>query len=154
MNYPRLVVLRDEDPVHLRQRTRNLPGRGHQSRSYADPLSVAAWWTSAVGVDVVRPVNDDHFSLEQRSFRDVMLSPLDLEALTRTPDISAWDIWSSKEAAAKAMGNPLSYIPHQHFSPALWPNGEFGKWRVSRIDNLPDDYLGWVVFELSAHLGA
>ncbi len=146
MTVPSLTLLSDNDPHSLRRRARSLATEDVVSRSYADPFAVVASWTREVGVDIVRPVDDDRFSLDDPDFRALIMSPEDCSARGSRSTVSAWDIWSSKEAAAKASGDPLGYVPAQHFSPCLWPEGRLGPWRALRIAGLPDELTGWVVF--------
>jgi hypothetical protein len=52
-------------------------------------------------------------------------------------------LWSSKEALAKALGEPLAYEPRRLEGPGAWPEGRSGPWRARALD-LGAGYLGWV----------
>ncbi|MBU6496378.1 MAG: 4'-phosphopantetheinyl transferase superfamily protein [Acidobacteria bacterium] len=147
MTEPHYLLIRDDDPVRLRRRTRDAGQASHVSRSYADPFGVVAWGDAPLGVDIVQPVDDPRFDIDDPSFRELILSTDDIAILSPSSNVSAWDIWSSKEAAAKAFGDPLGYIPSHHLSPALWPEGRWGKWCVRRLGDLPNSLTGWMVYD-------
>jgi hypothetical protein len=66
---------------------------------------------------------------------DVML----LDAATR----GVIDWWCSKEALAKALGDPLRYDPRRLGSPIRWPASRSGPWRAIPL-RAPTGHAAWL----------
>jgi hypothetical protein len=56
-------------------------------------------------------------------------------------------LWSSKEALAKALNEPVRYDPSRLESPLLWPDGTAGRWCAQRlaVANQYEAWLCWVL---------
>lgn len=148
----------------LRSKTRAACGSqyAHWSRSYCGNISLAAGWSSRVGVDISRttPTNVKHFCEHLEDFLDVTATPNEREMLASlaVEDVpsAALDLWGAKEALTKALGNALDYNPAQISSPLMWSGGCQGSWYARRI-SLPEEivesdaqhgvFIGWIVFE-------
>jgi phosphopantetheinyl transferase len=65
------------------------------------------------------------------------------ESWSRDPDAYVSSLWSSKEALAKALGDPLHYDPRRLESPMSWPGGRAGPWRAARLAT-PDGHTAWL----------
>ncbi len=119
------------DDAGLRELARAVGGP-FVSRSYRYPYALIAVHEHPVGVDIERR------------------EPLDkafLESIT-TPSEGAGDfdpasLWCSKEALAKALGDPLRYDPRRLESPLGWPDGHSGPWFAEEL-TAPPDHVAWL----------
>ena len=130
----------DEDG--LRRRARALSrdsGAPFTSRSYRFPYALVAWHDEPIGVDIEQLVPCSG------SLASVMCTPSEAARLADTadPDHELTDLWSSKEALAKALGDALAYEPSRLPAPALWPDGCSGRWRATAV-RVPEGHVAWV----------
>jgi len=114
-------------------------GAAHTSRSYRHPYALVAWHTDSVGVDIERI---ERFKTE---FLDAICTPEERSLPVPEADAERYvtSLWCSKEALAKALGNPLRYDPARLGSPMFWPGGRSGPWRATEID-VPAGHNGWL----------
>ena len=111
------------------------------SRSYRHPYALVVWHDQPVGVDIER--------IERcgPTFAETICTPA--ERATGWPlehaDGYLSALWSSKEALAKALGDPLAYDPSRLESPTAWPLGRSGPWRATPLATAPghDRWLCW-----------
>jgi 4'-phosphopantetheinyl transferase superfamily protein len=117
-------------------------GAAFTSRSYRDPYALLAWHDARVGVDIerVEPCSED--------FARLICAPEERMAATQAADRDRFltDLWSGKEALAKALGDALDHEPARLPSPLLWRGGSAGRWRARRVP-VPDGHVGWLVWE-------
>jgi len=115
------------------------------SRSYAPPLALVAWHTTPVGVDL-EPVG-----AADRRFAESICTPTELgmfaDALADGRFVTS--LWASKEALAKALGDPLAYDPRRLESPLTWIDGGAGGWRAGELQVAPG-HVAWLVWSLQA----
>jgi phosphopantetheinyl transferase len=114
-------------------------GAPHVTRSYRHPYALVSWHHEAVGIDIERLEPCD------AAFARSICTPEEIAEWTtsRHPDAHTTSMWSSKEALAKALGDPLSYDPRRVGAPIFWPRGRAGCWRAA---NLPvnADHVAWL----------
>ena len=114
-------------------------GAPHVTRSYRHPFALVSWHHDAVGIDIERlePCN--------AAFVQSICTPEEIADRVTSPNVDAHtsSMWSSKEALAKALGDPLSYDPRRLATPMFWPQGRAGCWRAA---NLPvnADHVAWL----------
>lgn len=147
---PQLVLLdarlRGLDPVGLRHWARQTGdgAAGFVSRSYCYPFALVGWHEQPLGVDIERvgPCDD--------AFAELICTPEERETLAEATDRDRLltSLWSSKEALAKLLGNPLQYRPRDLTSPSGWSEDPVGPLRAAPI-LLPDGYVGWVCWRAS-----
>lgn len=115
----------------------------HVSRSYRAPLALIAWHDAPVGVDIERiePCGP--------TFARSICTPAEIALYAdRFGDSSfVTSLWASKEALAKALGDPLAYDPRRLDSPIGWSGGAAGWWRAEEI-NAPAGHVAWLVWAL------
>jgi hypothetical protein len=131
------------DGAGLRARAHELTeraGAAYAARSYRFPWALVAWHDGPVGVDLERigPVG--------RSFAESIITPAERDELDGATDLDSWvtELWCSKEALAKALGDAVHYDPRRLESPTRWPGMRSGPWRASRIMALPAGHVGWL----------
>lgn len=109
------------------------------SRSYRHPFALVACHDGAVGVDIERLMPFD------ARFAESIVTPRERERLAESDDPALYvtDLWSGKEALAKALGDPIAYDPRRLDAPGLWPEGRSGRWRAERLP-VPAGHVGWV----------
>ncbi|MAT60759.1 MAG: hypothetical protein CMH41_03735 [Micrococcales bacterium] len=117
--------------------------REHQtSRSYRFPFALFAVHSDSVGIDIefVDPYDP--------VFAESICTPAEWSKSQTRPETSleVADVWSSKEALAKALGDAVKYDPRRLPSLALTPDSATGAWHTARID-VPFGYTGWVVWK-------
>ncbi len=114
------------------------------SRSYAPPLALVAWHTTPVGVDLER------VSASDRAFAESICTPTELGLFADSLDDGRFvtSLWASKEALAKALGDPLAYDPRRLQSPLTWSDGRAGSWSASELQVAPE-HVAWVVWSLN-----
>jgi len=110
------------------------------SRSYKFPFAIVAWHTSAVGVDLER------LGTFPRSRFSSIACPEERAADADGEQFDVTDLWSGKEAAAKAMGDARRYDPRIMLSPVLWPDGRAGRWRARRVA-VPQGHIAWMCWQ-------
>jgi phosphopantetheinyl transferase (holo-ACP synthase) len=73
-------------------------------------------------------------------------TPAERAALDGVTDLDAWatDLWSSKEALAKALGDAVLHDPRRLDAPMRWPGFRSGPWRCSRVAPLPERHVAWL----------
>jgi phosphopantetheinyl transferase len=128
---PRVALL---EGTELKAQARAMGG---DSRSYAAPYALVAFYDGPVGVDIERVVACDP------RFAESITTPS--EPAPRE-DREIVSLWSSKEALAKALGDAVDYDPRRLESPAHWRNGVNGAWRASEL-TLPDGFCGWLCWK-------
>jgi hypothetical protein len=128
-----------DDLRSLARRLSERRGAGHSSRSYCFPRALVASHDAPVGVDIERVGRcDDAFACS-------IQTPAE-RAGASLPDDRDWyltSLWSSKEALAKALGEPLAYDPRRLQGPGAWPHGRSGPWRASALD-VGAGHVAWV----------
>ncbi len=131
------------DEVELRERARALipSDAPFSSRSYRLPFALVAFHASAVGVDIER------VGACPPSMFSSICCPEEQAASAEGATLDLDDLWAGKEAAAKAMGNPVHYDPRLVLSPVLWPEGRAGRWRARRVA-VPTSHVGWVCWQV------
>ncbi len=114
------------------------------SRSYAPPLALVAWHTTPVGVDLER------VSAGDRAFAESICTPTELGLFADSLDDERFvtSLWASKEALAKALGDPLAYDPRRLESPLTWVTGRASGWLASELQVAPE-HVAWVVWSLN-----
>jgi len=97
---------------------RALASKGtHVSRTYRYPWAVVAHHHDAVGVDLERL---DAIGAGDRGFASATCTPDELAGIDRGEYDDLVDLWSGKEALAKALGDPLGYEPRRLDAPRTW----------------------------------
>ncbi len=78
------------------------------------------------------------------SFAELICTPWEraLLAGAADPDRFLASLWSSKEALAKLLGDPLHSVPSQVPSPLSWPDDHHRALRAAPVA-LPDGFVGW-----------
>lgn len=135
------------DEEALRARARELAaaaGAPFSSRSYCYPLALVAWHEAPVGVDIERVVECD------RAFADSICTPAERASVVE-PQPEDWDrhfteMWSAKEALAKALGDARAYDPRRLAAPSAWPQGRSGPWRARALE-LEGDHVAWLCWQ-------
>lgn len=118
-------------------------GATHSSRSYRLPLALLAWHGAPVGVDIERVQRCEE------SFATSIQTPRERElGVHGDRDRHLSSLWSSKEALAKALGDPLAYDPRRLEGPGAWPHGRSGPWRTATLD-VGADHVAWVCWRAS-----
>lgn len=132
------------DAVGLRDLVHQVCARcyaAQTARSYRYPLALAAWHELRVGVDLERIEKYD------ARFAESIQTPRELAAqnglVQSANDVS--ELWCSKEALAKALGDANAYDPRRLDSPLSWPAGICGPWRATRL-TVGEGYVGWLVW--------
>jgi phosphopantetheinyl transferase len=112
----------------------------YSSRSYRYPLALVALHDRPVGIDIERvsPWDAAHI--------DGILTPAERANHRPTDDRWATSLWSSKEALAKGLGDPVSYDPRRLESPIQWNGGCAGRWKADPL-NVPDEYVAWLCWQ-------
>ena len=131
------------DDVALRARARELTdasGATHAARSYRFPWALLAWHDGPVGVDL------ELIGPAPRDFAESIATPAERVELAGRRDLDGWvtELWCSKEALAKALGDALAYDPRRLDAPMLWPELRSGPWRARRVTRLPPGHVGWL----------
>lgn len=126
----------------LRARARALShtlGRRCVSRTYAYPWALVAAYDGPVGVDLERVAPCSP------SFASLICAPDERSdpRIATDPDGHLTNLWSSKEALAKALGDALAYDPGRLTSPMYWPKGRSGHWQSRALDDVPG-HCGWI----------
>jgi hypothetical protein len=138
----RLLDARDErlDEAGLRARAvEQCRGPGRTSRSYRHPLALVALHDGPVGVDIERVGELD------ARFAAAVCTQAERGRYAAGGLPAGWlsDLWCSKEALAKALGDALRYDPARLDAPLDWPDGRAGPWRARRLQ-VPEGHVGWV----------
>lgn len=111
------------------------------SRSYSFPMALVAMHDAPVGVDIelVTPWKPEQI--------ESILSASERKLHVEADDRWATALWSSKEALAKALNEPVRYDPCRLESPLLWPDGTAGRWCAQRlaVANQYEAWLCWVL---------
>ena len=118
-------------------------GAACTSRSYRYPFALIGTHHDVLGVDIERV---DPFDEE---FAESICMPSEWMSESTQPrtaeDVA--DVWSTKEALAKALGNALDYDPRRLLSLALVPGLKTSDWQAARV-SVPAGYVGWVVWRV------
>lgn len=111
----------------------------HTARCYRYPYALVSWHTGRVGIDIERIEPCDP------AFAASISTPAETVEWASLTDPYAYfsSIWSSKEALAKALGNPLSYDPRRLEAPMRWPAGQAGPWRAAQLP-VRGDHVAWI----------
>ena len=109
------------------------------SRSYRYPYALVAWHDQPVGVDIERIEPFDRDFLESIATPDER----QLEAEREQLDEYIANLWCSKEALTKALGDAVQYDPRRLQSPMLWPGGRSGPWRARALQ-APSGHTAWL----------
>ena len=130
------------DEAGLRRMTRLLSSRRaapFTSRSYRYPYALVVCYSAPVGVDIERIVR--HSS----ELASVLCTPDEATWLATVPDPdrALTDLWSSKEALAKALGDARVYEPRWLPAPRTWPEGRSGPWVAGRLE-APGGHVAWL----------
>jgi len=154
------------DPDDLRRWARDLSAAAadaHVSRSYSFPYALVGWHTDPLGVDLERvsslpggfggsistPAEQRERAAEESRDRDPAAGgSRDRDRAAgagRDRNRELTSLWASKEALAKALGDPLAYDPRRLESPRGWAGGFSGPWRARELD-APSGYVAWVVW--------
>jgi phosphopantetheinyl transferase len=124
------------------------------SRSYRYPFALAAWHELDVGVDL------EQIEEPAAGFAKSIQTPQELArsggpTRRQRPDdeIGQYgnaesELWCSKEALAKALGDATAYDPRRLDSPIDWHEGRCGPWRARQLV-VPRGYWGWLVWRSS-----
>ncbi len=114
-------------------------GAPYVSRSYRYPYALVAWHHTPVGVDIERVEKLD------RRFATSISTPAEHVDWTAVDDPHAHfsSLWSSKEALAKALGEPVTYDPRRLGSPMFWPQGRAGSWRATALP-VETGHVAWL----------
>jgi 4'-phosphopantetheinyl transferase superfamily len=132
------------DEAALRQETRELTtGAPYSSRSYRFPYALMASHSAPLGVDIERVEPPDP------AFVRSISTPAELGAEREPEARYGADLWSSKEALAKALGDALEYDPRRLESPLFWPDGSSGVWRALALP-VPAGHVGWLCWRTDA----
>jgi len=141
----RLLDARAEglDDAGLRAMARELTaasGATHATRSYRFPWALVAWHDGPVGVDL------ELIDTATHAFAESIATPAERAELAEQADLDGWvtDLWCSKEALAKALGDALHYDPRRLDAPLRWPGLRSGPWRASRVTRVPPRHVGWL----------
>jgi len=126
----------------LRELARTLSDRlrrPYVSRTYAFPWAYVAVHDGPVGVDLER------IAPCSSAFASLICAPGEGTdpRIVADPDTHLTNLWSSKEALAKALGDALDYEPARLASPLYWPSGRSGRWMADPITDLAG-YCGWI----------
>lgn len=110
------------------------------SRSYRFPFAVVALSDTPVGVDIERVTAWNPAQLRS------ILTPT--EGQRRPPPDNRWAtaLWSSKEALAKGLGQPLGYDPRRLESPVTWQQGQAGRWSARSLE-APPGHVVWLCWQ-------
>jgi hypothetical protein len=134
------------DAAGLRDLARGLTddaGASHWARSYRFPWALVAWNDGPVGVDIecIGPVD--------RGFAESIATPAERIELAGRRDLDGWvtELWCSKEALAKALGDAVLYDPRRLEAPLRWPGLRSGRWRASPVAALPPGHVGWLCWQ-------
>lgn len=109
------------------------------SRSYRYPYALVAWHRTSVGIDIERVEPLD------AGFTMSICTPAERVEWTGVfdPHAHVSSLWSSKEALAKALGDPVVYDPRRLGSPMFWPEGRSGCWRATTLQAAPR-HVAWL----------
>lgn len=113
------------------------------SRSYRYPYGLVAVHDATVGVDIERVDPYDEEFAHSICTPDEWNSP---RWRPRTAEDLA-DVWSSKEAMAKGLGNAVDYDPRRLVTPHLTPDGRTNKWQAARV-SVPSGFVAWVAWRI------
>ena len=115
------------------------------SRSYRHPYALVAWHDQPVGVDIERIERCD------TAFAETICTATERAAVWPHEHADRYlsALWSSKEALAKALGNPLAYDPRHLESPSAWPRGRSGPWRATALTTVPG-HVAWLCWRTTA----
>jgi hypothetical protein len=142
MTAPRVLLLDGPDLRGRAWAAAAAAGAPFASRSYRAPYALVAWHDARVGVDIERV---QEFTPD---FDKLICAPEERTAAAEAADRDRFlaDLWSGKEALAKALGDALSHDPARLPSPLMWRAGAAGRWRARRVP-VPDGHVGWLVWE-------
>lgn len=109
------------------------------SRSYRYPYALIACHDQRVGVDIERIEPHDS------AFAETICTPAERVAgwPPEHADRYLSALWSSKEALAKALGDPLADEPSRLESPSAWRHGRSGPWRATPLATAPG-HVAWL----------
>jgi phosphopantetheinyl transferase len=130
----------DERGLRRRARTESsAQPSAHVSRSYCYPYAIIASHSEPVGVDIERHTPCD------AAFGASICTPAERSewAAVDDPDAFFTEVWSSKEALSKALGDAVAYDPQRLASPIGWAEGRSGRWRAVQLKVAPQ-HAGWV----------
>ena len=106
------------------------------SRSYCANFSITVTNSKRCGIDMesISGTQPD-WNINNPLFQDSMLAPGELERIKQS---SYWEqpnleqnIWSSKEALAKALGEAKNYQPNKIYSPLTWKTNPTIGWNAT-----------------------
>jgi hypothetical protein len=114
-------------------------GAAYVVRSYRYPYALVAWHSEPVGVDIERIAPCD------AAFAELICTPEEKAdpACSAAPDEYLTQLWCSKEALSKALGDALDYEPGRLESPMRWPDGQAGSWRATSLAVAPG-HAAWL----------
>jgi hypothetical protein len=114
-------------------------GRDFVSRTYAFPWALVAAHDGPVGVDLERVTPCSPALASLICALDEGSDP----RIATDPNGHLTNLWSSKEALAKALGDALAYDPARLASPMYWPAGRSGAWQTRALRHVPE-HRGWI----------
>ena len=146
---PVVLALLGGDGERLRALARRLCALvgGECSRSYHPPVALVGIHAGRVGVDVEGVV------ATEAGFFEGIATPRERTTLSLPPEGPQRDrflieLWSAKEAVAKALGDALSYDPRRLDSPFVWQEVGPGLYRAGAAYAHPlelgEGLVGWV----------
>mgnify|MGYP000246338021 CR=1 FL=1 len=106
------------------------------SRSYWADYSITVSNSQRCGIDMESSSSAQlNWSINNPIFQDSMLAPGELDRIKKSkywklPNLER-NIWSSKEALAKALGEAKNYQPNKLYSPILWETNPAMGWHAS-----------------------
>ncbi len=130
---------------------RGVPGM--VSRSYRYPWAVVASHGLPMGVDIEML---DAVAADDLAFAETICTPDELARFRDGGSAELVDLWSGKEALAKALGDPLSHDPRRLEAPAGWEPAagdglrSRGIWLARRLPLTGEpggSCLGWMVWQ-------
>jgi len=114
------------------------------SRSYSFPMALVAMHDAQVGVDIELVTRWEPEQIES------ILSASERQRHVEADDRWATSLWSSKEALAMALNEPVSYDPRRLESPLLWLDGSAGRWCAQRL-TVANQYEAWLCWAMELH---
>lgn len=133
----------DERELRARAREHADGGAPYSSRSYRHPYALVALHHEPVGVDIERIEPFEH------DFLASICTPSELSLCAARKDDDAYigDLWCSKEALTKALGDAVRYDPRRISSPKFWPGGRSGPWRAAPLA-APSGHTAWLCWRV------
>ena len=106
------------------------------SRSYCADYSIQVSSSRRCGIDMeTKSIAQPDWKIDNPLFQAAMLAPGELERIEKSeywelPNLEQ-NIWSSKEALAKALGEAKNYQPNKIYSPITWERNPVFGWRAT-----------------------